>query len=191
VPHPAGPVQRTTRSRWTALVLLLVVALGPVACSSTPEFDRARAVDDVLAQSAGRLTRPQAECYVDRVVAELGTGALAPEQQNAPDQVPRLTRIRVDCTGVASLGTTVPVAPTTGDATLGTQPQRPGDDPHLDQLYDACKAGSGAACDQLFDEAPLGSVYEQFAGTCGDRTRELRCADRYPGPTASSTTVPR
>jgi len=61
------------------------------------------------------------------------------------------------------------------------RPQKPGDDPALDALYQRCAGGSGAACDELFDRAAPGSVYEAFALTCGDRTSEKRCADRYPG----------
>lgn len=45
----------------------------------------------------------------------------------------------------------------------------PGDDPVLDELYDACAGGDGAACDELFFTSPLGSEYERFAATCGDR----------------------
>jgi hypothetical protein len=45
----------------------------------------------------------------------------------------------------------------------------PGDDPALDQLYDGCAAGDGEACDELYFGSPLGSEYERFAATCGDR----------------------
>jgi hypothetical protein len=44
-----------------------------------------------------------------------------------------------------------------------------GDDPDLDVLWDACAAGDGAACDDLYVESPFGSEYEEFGETCGGR----------------------
>ena len=41
-----------------------------------------------------------------------------------------------------------------------------GDDPALDALWDACAAGDGQACDDLYNEAPIGSEYEEFGNTC-------------------------
>ena len=139
-----------------------------------------------MAQYEGRLTRPQAECYVDRVIAEVGEDALVADPAPAGD-ISRLTRIRVDCAGVASLGTSSPPA-TPERATGGTAPMRVGSDPELDALHAACADGAGEACDRLFDEAPLGSEYEDFALSCGGRTAELRCAERYPGGEVRSGT---
>jgi len=45
----------------------------------------------------------------------------------------------------------------------------PGDDPALDELWVACGAGDGAACDELYFAAPSGSEYEDFGFTCGGR----------------------
>lgn len=177
-----------------SLALTAVLGLLAAGCSSGPDPDREQAVRDVLALDP-RLTRGQAECYVDRVTAELGPGALSPGSSVPPEQITRLTSIRVDCIGVANLGTDPPttIAPTSqpGDTVPGeTRPERPGDDPALDALYRSCGAGDGAACDRLFDEAPLGSEYERFGSTCGDRTKELRCADVYGSSTSSSTPSP-
>jgi len=44
-----------------------------------------------------------------------------------------------------------------------------GDDPALDELWDACDAGDGAACDDLFSETDGGTEYEEFGWTCGGR----------------------
>ncbi len=44
-----------------------------------------------------------------------------------------------------------------------------GDDPGLDVVHDACRAGGGAACDLLYDMSPIDSDYERFALTCGER----------------------
>ena len=44
-----------------------------------------------------------------------------------------------------------------------------GDDPTLDALWDACEAGDGAACDDLYSQAPYDSEYERFGQSCGNR----------------------
>ncbi len=56
-------------------------------------------------------------------------------------------------------------------------PQGYGDDAELDALYDACAAGDGQACDDLYYQSPFGSEYEDFGNTCGGRGFELSCAD--------------
>ena len=173
-----------------ALVLAVVVA-GLAACSSAPTFDRAAAVDRFLARQGSGVSRGQAECYVDRVTSEVGSAALETDDPD-PEKVARLTRIRIDCVGLASLGTAAPAplgTATSGGGTGITVPLGPGDDPQLDVLHAACGAGNGTACDQLFDLAALGSAYEEFASTCGGRTREIRCAPRYPGPSIALSTT--
>lgn len=49
------------------------------------------------------------------------------------------------------------------------EPQNYGDDSYLDGLYDDCEAGDDTACDDLYYESPIGSEYEDFGQTCGDR----------------------
>lgn len=160
-------------------VLLVLSAVG--ACSSD-RIDRAQAVQQVLTDSGGRMTRAQAECFVDEVLDQIGSGPLRPGADVPPDQLARLTTIRVDCVGVADLGTAG-----TSDGTVVSVPELAGpkvrgDDAALDALWDQCVAGYGQACDDLFDRAVLGSQYEGLAVTCGGRTREERCATVYPEP---------
>lgn len=45
-----------------------------------------------------------------------------------------------------------------------------GDDAALDALWDACEDEDWEACDSLFMQAPVGSEYEDFGDTCGNRT---------------------
>ena len=47
-----------------------------------------------------------------------------------------------------------------------------GDDPILDELWDACEGGDFEACDELWWDTPIGSEYELFAESCGGRTDE-------------------
>lgn len=166
-----------------AVLGLLVGAAFGTGCSGS-SFDREKAIDDVVSASGSRVSRDQAACYVDRVRDELGARPLQPDVSLAPEEVGRLTSIRVDCIGVNNLGAAAPPSDPAADAGTDTAPRRGnrGDDPQLDALWDQCEAGYGAACDQLFDRAPLDSVYESFAATCGNRSREVRCADIYPAP---------
>ncbi len=47
-----------------------------------------------------------------------------------------------------------------------------GDDAALDELWDECDGGNGAACDELYWDSPLDSEYEAFGSTCGGRYEE-------------------
>lgn len=44
-----------------------------------------------------------------------------------------------------------------------------GDNPTLDRLWDRCADGHGESCDELFWRSELGSAYEDFGNTCGER----------------------
>ena len=55
-----------------------------------------------------------------------------------------------------------------------------GDDAVLDLLWDQCEDGNPQACDELYREAPIGSSYEAYGRTCGDRipaSAGLECFD--------------
>ncbi len=52
-----------------------------------------------------------------------------------------------------------------------------GDDAALDDLWTRCEAGSGQACDDLFELSPIGSDYEDFGVSCGRRPNVLHCAE--------------
>ena len=58
-------------------------------------------------------------------------------------------------------------APFDGAADGG--PRTYGDDPDLDELWDACGSGEGGACNDLYAQTPAGSGYETFGWTCGER----------------------
>lgn len=66
-----------------------------------------------------------------------------------------------------------------------SEPYSYGDDPALDELWDACDAGDGNACDELYSRAPSGSEYEQFGDTCGGRASGgTSCAEEVVDPLA-------
>ena len=47
-----------------------------------------------------------------------------------------------------------------------------GDNSDLDDLWDACGGGDGAACDELYWNSPVGSEYEEYGNTCGNRKKD-------------------
>jgi hypothetical protein len=81
------------------------------------------------------------------------------------------------CGGTAPAGTDCGQA--FGTPAGGTGIGDYGSDPTFDSLYDACAAGDGQACDDLYFSSPIGSEYEAFGDTCGGRygPGEVLCAD--------------
>lgn len=76
-----------------------------------------------------------------------------------------------------STPTPEPPAPTySPTADDNWEPFGPGDDPELDALWERCSAGEPDACDDLYAQSPIGSRYEEFGETCGDRTTGGGCA---------------
>lgn len=55
-----------------------------------------------------------------------------------------------------------------------------GDNEYFDKLWEQCADADGTACDKLYWNAPDGSEYEKFGGTCGDRftpqDRPFKCS---------------
>lgn len=87
----------------------------------------------------------------------------------------------------ASVATSTTVPAPAAPSSSAPQPRTLGDDAVLDDLWHRCEEGSGAACDQLFEQAPPNSDYESFGLSCGNRPDVLRCAQEMDAP---STTVP-
>lgn len=57
----------------------------------------------------------------------------------------------------------------TGSGTASSGATSYGDDASLDALWDSCEAGDMAACDDLYFASPIGSEYEAFGDSCGNR----------------------
>lgn len=68
-------------------------------------------------------------------------------------------------------------------------------DSALQALSDACEAGSGEACDQLWSAAFVGSDFEEIGASCGDRITPIEegvfgnCAEVLPGMLTTEPTV--
>jgi hypothetical protein len=78
-----------------------------------------------------------------------------------------------------------------GPTAIGNEPPTPpapdtlGDDDRLDdrldELWRQCDDGWGLACDRLFNQSPLGSDYERFGVSCGNRPGVLHCQIELDG----------
>jgi hypothetical protein len=61
-----------------------------------------------------------------------------------------------------------PEYPDIGDAVYSVpNPYDYGDDSVFDEYWRLCEFGDGYACDLLFQQSPVGSVYEEYGATCG------------------------
>jgi len=166
----------------TALVLV-IAGCGGSGQDGLSAQDQ-QAVDqaiDALVQSG--FSQRGASCYVNGLVetfgvdriAEIGTGGQLPSEVSD-----RAAQLLVDCDVFSDLTGNTASGNTTG-TTFGDYrdladppdqvegPYDYGDDATLDALWDQCAAGSGDACDSLFFDSPIGSMYEAFGNTCGNR----------------------
>lgn len=82
----------------------------------------------------------------------------------------------------ATTAGTVPAPPDLAgnviDCTSVDVPCDHGDDPALDELWEACADGAGGACDRLYYDSAFDTRYEQFGNTCGDRDLTVPCPPR-------------
>ena len=86
------------------------------------------------------------------------------------DDEQRLTGSTTPATDQRRPGPTMPGQtgpPSIPDATQ--QPTGLGDDPAFDLLARSCFDGDMQACDDLFDQAPIGSNYRVYGDTCAGR----------------------
>ena len=74
-----------------------------------------------------------------------------------------------------------------GGGTVTDSPNAYGDDAALDALWDACSAEDWESCDALYMAAPVGSEYESYGDTCGERTDgTAMCVDELGGGTTTT-----
>jgi hypothetical protein len=89
---------------------------------------------------------------VSDALGQLAADGRLLDEQWWEEQVAAMAQVQAE-----SLGGT----PATGE------PWYYGDDPYLDELWDACEAGDQPACDDLYFASVAGSDYEWYGGTCG------------------------
>ncbi len=190
------PVEPVTNSRrWQ--IGLVVLSFGLSACSMLTTQDQAAQLteEDVRSEliSDGS-SNEVADCIIRLAEGEIVRGSY--------DSV---LRAELEAACAAAQDVIADNDSTGGDGVVGVDgtqdlafvdgPSNYGDDPALDQLWDQCEDGSGAACDELFNTSPLDSGYEQFGLTCGDRPDVAKCSDldeaeKDPVPLVATTAEP-
>jgi hypothetical protein len=179
-----------------AAVIIAVVAF--LLLGGDDESDRDRIQADMVAQlqDESELSDDQAECIADAIIDDLGTERLKDVDFSA-DEPPDDLADDYFSAAMASLETCdIDPSEFGGDTTDTTDGGSDGgdgtygSDPALDELWDQCEDGDYQACDDLYNESPSGSEYEEFADTCGNRNEpQGYCVDVY-GDDSGSDTLP-
>lgn len=156
--------------------VLLVGALSLLpACTSVPEA-AAPTADEVVARhiEAG-MEASVADCVVGIGSQELTLAALLPDGERDQTEVALYEALISSCEEASAFVHRKAVEPET--LAFEDEPFTKGDDPALDALWESCDAGDGESCDRLWEAAPVGSEYERFGVTCGERDQLLDCTE--------------
>ena len=158
-------------------------AVAPVSTAGgdllTGELGEAMMAEAVAGMIEAGFDPVQAECVVGAMMTEFGADeliALSGEGEPSPEVGFRMVGIFDECgidmedlTGIAPGETPTDFRELADPRSEVDGPYTYGDDPTLDALWDACEAGSGTACDDLYFDSEFGSEYEAFGFTCGNR----------------------
>ncbi len=161
------------------IVLTLgALALIASACSSTEEQFKDSLIDQGF-------TEEQANCTVEKLEeAGINPEDVTDEALGDDPVPPEAIRATVECLAgedVADLVDDVDLSGIDSD-TLTSDANTFGDNPDLDAMWTACEGGSAQACDDLYLQSPVGSEYEAFGNTCGNRTDGTAfCVDAMDG----------
>jgi len=166
-PRVFGPAAWFVRTVIGCAVLL-------ASCSSQQEVVVSVTEDDVvLAYVDAGMSSDVADCFVGLGQREFEFDLLLPGVAPESDR-PLLDEMLGSCRDAVAM-LDAEELPTI--VSLGIGPFNIGDDRYLDELWVGCDRGDGAACDALWEEAPVGSIYEWFGVTCGNRPEVLNCTE--------------
>ncbi len=165
--------RRVGRPSRSAAFAGCVLALAAGACSSSePAVAEVTEDDVVLAYVDQGTNEDVADCFVGLGQREFALETLLPGA--APDvDAPLIDEILTSCRDAVAIIDADEIPPR---QSFDVGPFNIGDDMYLDDLWVECERGDGTACDALWEEAPVGSVYESFGVTCGNRPEILDCA---------------
>ncbi len=178
LPHPLRSPKTLVSRPVLAVVAVLVVLAA--ACSSPPTPQPITADDAINALTESGQSEDIAECIVGLLSSRITPRDLVVGTELSASDELLVEEATTNCEVAAGL--LAEEGPPPEDLAFDLTPQIYGDDPVLDQLWDACAEGVGQACDNLWAEAPIGSTYERFGVTCGERFEILNCADEMDSP---------
>lgn len=173
-----GDWMLATSARMRTLFCLAVSAVA-ISCSQPQEPEVLVSQEDVVLAYVDEGVDPDvADCLVGLGSRDLEFDALLPGVVTGNDAllVDEMLRSCTDAVAILS------EEDLEARQNFDTGPFNIGDDLYLDELWTSCAAGSGAACDLLWEESPVGSQYESFGVTCGNRQEILDCTDEMDGP---------
>jgi hypothetical protein len=195
-PAPAGPLGPdgsggSKRGLLIGGAILAAVVVAVIAFMALGgDDDESDVRTQLAAQFRGNsgLSDDQADCVADHVVDEIGADRFEDVDFDA-DEPPAELADDLFAAATGSLeacdidpadfaGTGDDDADDDDDASGDVDGY--GDDDELDALYDDCEAGDYQACDDLYNQSPSGSAYEDFGDTCGERNEPQGfCVDVY------------
>lgn len=164
------------RSRY--VIALVAVAVMVSACGGGDDSEaRTEARDALVADMmADGISPDTALCFADEVLDEFGLDELEKLGEGndpSPEVALRAFELLTECGfSLEDAGFPDDVSDFRDLASPRDEVDGPytyGDDDDFDALWDACEEGSGTACDDLFFQSPIGSEYEAFGNTCGNR----------------------
>lgn len=172
----------------------VAVVVAVLLAGGGDEDDSVRTQLAAQFRANSELSDDQADCVADHVVDEMGEDSFEGVDFSAeepPDEIAddlfaaafdSLESCDIDPADFAGSGSDDDDDADSGDGTYGS-------DPELDALYDACADGDYEACDDLYNQSPSGSEYEEFGDTCGDRNEPSGyCVDLYGEDGGDSST---
>jgi hypothetical protein len=160
-------------SRRAGSVLVAASVLIGACSSSEPVVATVSEDDVVLAYVDVGVDADVAECFVGLGQRQFELEVLLPGAALEADR-PLVDEVLMNCeNAVAMLGAEELPTP----QALRSGPFNIGDDAELDRLWVECDRGDGSGCDELWEESPVGSVYEWFGVTCGNRPEILNCTE--------------
>jgi hypothetical protein len=175
-----------------ALALAVGGLIAVIADDGSSSKSNLRAELAAKFKSEGDLSQSDAECLADYYIDDLGADAFKDIDLDDPSSEPPselqdefiATGLKAgqkcNIDGFTADSTTTTTTIGTTDSSTGGGDGTYGSDPELDALYDACAAGDFQACDDLYDRSELGSEYEGFADSCGNRNEpQGYCVDLY------------
>ncbi len=153
--------------------LLGVLAIA-TSCANTAELAMPTREEVIAANVDAGLDPAVAQCLVGIGQEELSFDLLMPDAARAPLDDILFEELTESCEEAANfVGRT---EPRPDRLAFEDGPFGYGEDPALDALWDGCALGVGTDCDALWAKAPIGSDYERFGVSCGDRPQVLDCA---------------
>lgn len=168
-----------------ARLLVVLVALAVGCSSSPPEAVVISQEDVVLAYVDTGMNAEVADCLVGLGSREFELDALLPGAAPTQDALLLDEMLRSCNDAVAALAEEDLEARTNFE----TGPFNIGDDLYLDELWAGCSGGNGADCDALWMESPVGSIYESYGVSCGNRPEILDCTEEMNGPETAPATA--